>query len=94
MRTCESVVGLARELGVNWRLLYRWKEQLSQAAQEEDPTAARERALQQEVANLKTTLADQVLKADFFRGALQRIEARRQSGSASGKPASINSFTK
>jgi len=76
MRVCDSVVGLAQELGVNWRLLYRWKDQartLQQSAAERRVTI-----LEREVATLKTALAEKVLEADFFERALQKVAAYRQ----------------
>jgi len=40
--------------------------------------------LEQEVRQLRDTLARKVMEADFLRGALQRIEARRRSSEGSG----------
>lgn len=89
MRNCDSVVGLARELGIGWRLLYLWRERLAGAASKaEENQADGEAELRAEIARLKLALADKVLEADFFRGALQRIEARGQSKDASGQAAS------
>jgi transposase-like protein len=92
MRSCASVVGLARELGVHWRRLYEWKEEMADqgAVREPDPVARREQALQEENARLKAALAEKVLEVDFFRGALQKITARRQRSNGSGKTASSN----
>jgi transposase-like protein len=75
MEECDSVVGLARELGITWSLLYKWKAQLHQAA-----VASRERALEEELQTVKLVLAQKTLEADFFKNALQRVEARRQAG--------------
>ena len=55
MSRCSSVVGLARELGVEWRRLYEWKEEL---ARQQDPAALRQQALEEENARLKAALAD------------------------------------
>ena len=80
MKGCDSVVGLAKELGVNWRLLYRWKDQAERQARALQQSAAERRvtALEGEVGKLKTALAEKVLEADFFERALQRVEAYRQ----------------
>jgi len=80
MKGCDSVVGLAQELGVNWRLLYRWKDQAERRACSLEQSAAERRVtvLEGEVATLKTALAEKVLEADFFERALQRVEAHRQ----------------
>ena len=79
MRHCKSVVGLARELGICWSLLYRWRDHLQNESRphrgvEQKKAAAAER----ELAELRAALATKTLEVDFFRGALQKIEARRQ----------------
>jgi transposase-like protein len=80
MRDCDNIVALARELKVNWRLLYRWRAQadVGQQQQQKSETAQRESELQEEIARLKTALADKVLEVDFFKGALQKIETLRR----------------
>src|SRR5262249_32830703 len=75
MEECDSVVGLARELGITWSLLYKWKAHLERAA-----IANRERELEEELKTVKLALAQKTLEVDFFKSALQRIEARRQAG--------------
>jgi transposase-like protein len=79
MKHCDSVVGLAQELRVNWRLLYRWREQAAKSAERAKHTAAEERIqqVQAEVTKLKLALAEQVQQTDFFAGALRKLEARR-----------------
>ena len=47
-----------------------------------------EERLEQEVRQLREALGRKVMEADFLRGALQRIEARRQSNAGSGVTAS------
>lgn len=87
LQQCDSVVGLARELGIHWGLLYKWKRALGAAAAkgETDAAAEREATLRAEIARLKSALADKVMEADFFKGALQKIEARRRSKASSGE---------
>jgi transposase-like protein len=75
MEKCDSVVGLARELGITWSLLYKWKAHFDRAAM-----ASRERELEEELKTVKLALAEKTLEADFFKSALQRVEARRQAG--------------
>jgi transposase-like protein len=75
LEKCDSVVGLARELGICWSLLYKWRGQLERAA-----ARSREQVLQDEVAALKMALGQKTLEVDFFKGALQKVEARRQQG--------------
>ncbi len=90
MKGCDSVVALARELNIHWRLLYRWKAAAAKASalQHRDAAARREAELQAEIAKLKSALADKTLEVDFFRGALQKIEALRPQRNASGGEAS------
>lgn len=80
MRDCDNVVELGRELKVNWRLLYRWKDEAeaSSALESKNVAELRETALREENAKLKVALADKTLERDFFKGALRKIEALRQ----------------
>ena len=85
MKTCASVRVLAKELNVQRRLLYRWKEELEPTPKEpveragEANTEAQIGQLKQQVARLETALGRKVLEVDFFKAALQKVEARRQS---------------
>jgi transposase-like protein len=76
MKDCENVVALSRELKVHWRLLYRWKaaSEAVDARAQQNPAEQREAALREEIAKLKTALADKTLQVDFFRGALRNLE--------------------
>ena len=90
MKSCETVVGLAKELGVDKRQLYRWRALLERADsnQESPPETERESLLQAENAHLKRALGEMALEVDFFKGALHKIAARRQSKGSSGETAS------
>jgi len=44
--------------------------------------------LRQQVAQLKQALAEKTLEMDFFKGALQKVEAQRRSSTNSGAMAS------
>jgi transposase-like protein len=78
---------LAKELKVSRRSLYRWRDQLGPAAcREEGPWI--EADVQKQVLRLTQLLAEKTLEADFFRGALQKVEARRQQRENSGGKAS------
>ena len=90
LHQCENIVALAKELGLSRRLLYTWREQLEPTARGEGPPAnAREAMLRNEVSRLKRVLAEKVLEVDFFTGALQHIEARRQRSGKAGARASM-----
>ncbi len=90
MKTSEDVVELARELGVTRRCLYKWRRKLEiiEPGEEALRPSTHASAHRKEIHRLKQLLADKTLEVDFFRGALQKIEARRQRSSGSGEMAS------
>ena len=70
---------------------YRWheREPNEPRLREEQPTEkSRESRLRREICNLKRLFAEKTLEADFFRGALQRVEARHRESSGSAEQAS------
>ena len=89
LKSCDNVVALAEELGVHRRLLYRWQDQL-EAKDDGDgpPENIKERDLRIQLATAKRLLADRTLEVDFFKGALQKVEDRRQSSTQPGEKAS------
>jgi transposase-like protein len=95
LKGSENIVALAEELGIHRRLLYKWRDQLELIDDGKGPPAnARERELRKEVGQLKRLLGDKTLELDFFKGALQKVEARRQSSGASGEKASTTKSEK
>jgi transposase-like protein len=89
LKGADNVVALSKELGVHRRLLYKWLEDAELAGQPGSGSeGATEHQLRLEVARLKRLLVDKSMEADFFRGALQNVEARRQRSSRSGDTAS------
>ena len=90
MKRCENIVALSEELGVSRQLLYRWRHQLDpvEGRQEPAPESPRESTLRKENHQLKRSLAEKVLEVDFFKGALQKVEARRRNSGSSGETAS------
>jgi len=90
LNRCENIVALSKELGVCRTLLYKWRWQLEPREPREGPPAEnpRESTLRKEVSQLKRLLADKTLEVDFFKGALQKVEARRQRSGKSGEKAS------
>jgi transposase-like protein len=96
LKRCENIVALSQELEVSRRLLYKWRDQLEPLDSDSGPPPAnaREGTLRKEVAQLKRVLADKTLEVDFFKGALHKVEARRQrSGSSGGKASTTKSGT-
>lgn len=89
MRCCENVKELASELGVHRSVLYQWRDQLAPLDRSEWQTReGAESRLEQENRALREALAEKTLEVDFFRGALQKIAARRQNSSKTGETAS------
>jgi transposase-like protein len=94
MKQCDDIVALAAELDIHRRLLCRWRDQLDPIEKGEwpPPQNSRESTLRKEVGRLKRVLADKTLEVDFFKGALQKVEARRQqSGDCGGKASTTKS---
>jgi len=89
-RACKNIVALPRELGVHRRLLYKWRDQFDSIdCDEEQPQAKRsESTLRVEVNRVKRLLAEKTLEVDFFKGALQKVEARRRQSGFAGEKAS------
>jgi transposase-like protein len=89
LKTCDNIVALSEELGVHRRLLYKWRDQLEPIDDGQvPPENIKERDLRIQLAQAKRLLADKTLEVDFFKGALQKVEARRQSSTQPGKTAS------
>ena len=97
MKGCESIVALTKELGVSRRQLYRWRDELDPEEPEVGkPPGQKSRVstLRKEVNHLKRVLAEKTLEVDFFRSALQKVEARRQQSNRSGEKASTSKSEK
>jgi putative transposase len=96
MNSCENIVRLSRELRVCRTLLYKWRYQLEpEDALSEWASSTknfRDSTLRREISKLKRLLADKAVEVDFFRGALQKVEARRQRNEISGEKASTTKF--
>lgn len=89
MKQCNNIGVLAKELGIHRRMLYRWRDQLDPAEKSEGPPPqSREARLRHEINQLQRALAEKTLEVDFFKGALQKIEARRQQQDGTGAKAS------
>ena len=97
MKTCENIEALARELNLQRKLLYTWKYQfegrpelrhanLGIAAEDR-----KEKQLQDEIARLKSSLADKTLEIDFFKSALLAVEAVRQKVDTGGAASTTSS---
>jgi transposase-like protein len=99
MKLADNIGQLARELGVARPLLYQWeaaaegrgrtmKSKGTLRPATECETTDQEAALRKEVEWLREALATKVKEVDFFEGALQKVEARRQNSGNNGGTAS------
>ena len=96
LKTCDNIVELAQELGVHRRLLYKWRDQFEpfDASEEVPGGNSRESTLRKEINQLKRVLVEKTLEVDFFKGALQKVEARRQKSGGSGEKGSTTKSKK
>ena len=85
MQGSSNVSALSRELDIPRRLLYRWQMRMQGPAV---AVASRFSGLEEENRLLKQLLAERELEVDFFKGALQKIAARRQRNDGAGETAS------
>ena len=91
MRCCDNVKELAQDIGVHRSVLSQWRDQLApQNRAEWQEREDAEGRLERENRELKQALAEKTLEVDFFRGALQKIGARRQSSNKAGETASTS----
>ena len=88
MKESNNIRALARELGVDKRLLYDWRERETDLSDQRTPANRKTRQLEQENKELKRLLGEKTREVDFFRGALQKVAARRRANSAHGETAS------
>ena len=96
MKVSANISALAEELGIPRMRLYGWRKRLDPVAKSASYrasyTAADEEKvlLGQQLREVKQLLAEKTLEVDFFKGALQKIEARRQKSATTGGTASTS----
>jgi hypothetical protein len=81
---------LAAELQIQRRQLYAWRAQLKRLDKGLSRDTGSAKDLGEENRRLQAALAKKVLEVEFFKGALRRIEARRQPSAGIGKAAFTN----
>jgi transposase-like protein len=81
-----NVSKVARELGISHQLLRFWRDRKDR--EQHQRYVAAERKVSQENAQLRKALLKRTLEVDFFKTALQKIEALGRSNSGSGATAS------
>jgi transposase len=86
MKTCDDVGELAQELGVTRRCLYKWRTKLEtvEPGEESSRPSTHASSYRKEIQQLKRLLAEKAMEVDFFKGALQKVEARRQKKDGTG----------
>ena len=96
MRICEDVGALARELGVTRRCLYKWRTKLEmvEPGEEGSRPSTHTASYRREIQQLKRLLAEKTMEVDFFKGALQKVKARRQRRDDSGAMAATSKSAK
>ena len=96
MRSSDNIGDLAEELGVTRRCLYKWRTKLDhlEPGEKEARTNSHESSYRQQVHQLKRLLAEKTMEVDFFKGALQKVEARRQKKDGTGEMASTRKSEK
>ena len=94
MKTTGNIRELARELQIQQKLLYTWKYQFEGKPEPRNANLGitaedrKENRLQEEIAKLKSALAEKTLEIDFFKSALLKIKEGRRQNIASGATAS------
>jgi transposase-like protein len=96
LKTCDNIVALSKELGVHRRLLYKWRDQFAPFDEGGEPVtgSSPQATLRRKVHQLKRVLVDKTLEVDFFKGALHKVEARRQQSGLCGAKASTTKSRK
>jgi hypothetical protein len=92
MKVSANISALAEELGIPRRRLYGWRKRLDPLAKSESYKVGDEEKvlLNQQLRETKQLLAEKTLEVDFFKGALQKIEARRPPNETTGGTASTS----
>jgi transposase-like protein len=96
LKTCDNIGALSKELGVHRRTLYKWRDQFAPFDESDEPAtgSSPQATLRRKVHQLKRVLVNKTLEADFFKGALQKVEARRQQTGHSGATGSTTKSRK
>ena len=100
MKTCQNIHELARELGVQRKLLYTWKYQFEGRPEPRHANLGitsedrKDKQLREEITKLKSALADKTLENDFFRSALLKVKEGRRQSTEAGASASTTSSSR
>jgi len=89
MKTSPNITDLAKELGIERKLLYTWRNEIEGRARKAEigtplsPEDRRVTQLEKELAKTRVALAREVVKNDFFRSALRNLEVSTQNSGSS-----------
>jgi transposase-like protein len=97
MRSCDNIRELARELGVERKLLYSWRNQFEGRPEKnhadysggKGPAETAETRLRRKNRELKEALGQKAAEVDFFVAALRRVKRDRQNRESCGETASV-----
>ena len=94
MKVSANITALAEELGIPRVRLYGWRRRLDPqwpaAAESYTPRDEEKITLRQQLREVNQLLAEKTREVDFFKGALQKIGARRQQSEKTGGTASTS----
>src|SRR5262249_60403795 len=87
LKTCDNIVALSKELGVHRRLLYKWRDQFAPFDETAEPAtgSSPQATLRRKVHQLRRLRVGKTLEGGFFKGAVQKVEARREQTGGSGR---------
>ncbi len=90
MRSSKKSERWRKNWAVTRRCLYKWRAKLDlvEPGEESARPNTHESSYRKQAQQLKRLLAEKTLEVDFCKGALQKVEARRQGSSGSGEMAS------
>jgi hypothetical protein len=90
LKSCDNVSRLARELKISRKWLYLWRHRAQRVAEVETAEDRERERLRKRVAELEQLVGRQAAEIDFFKGALRRVEERRQKDGDIGDAASTS----
>lgn len=102
MKRTDNIHALARELGIERKLLYTWRYQFEGRPEPRHASYSygvsteerKEKQLRDEINKLKSALAERVLENDFLKSALHKINQTHQTGNGAGVSTSTRPSTR
>jgi len=85
-----SIAEVARAFEINPNVLHRWRREFRQGPGNAFPGLGKRRGEEGRVPQLERKIGQQVLKIDFLKGCLQRIDEQRKLQALNGNPLSTS----